>query len=203
MCGSCIDSSRLRGYTAFMADRVVCRGIYYLQEGKTYEMYQKLVALTLAAVLALTMLTACGGTPSVPETTEETKQIVDNINAVRTENGLSALEINTAVTDVAQKYLAVQEKKKLNLISEENYKKEMRELSAIKVAGRSYIGYLATTTDSSGEKSLTKEAWQKTHDSGKVNYSDYRIVHSADAKYVGVVMKQISNGKYITVVVTY
>ena len=32
---------------------------------------------------------------------------------------------------------------------------------------------------------------------------DYRIVHSADAKYVGVVMKQISNGKYITVVVTY
>ena len=118
-------------------------------------------------------------------------------------NGLSALEINTAVTDVAQKYLAVQEKKKLNLISEENYKKEMRELSAIKVAGRSYIGYLATTTDSSGEKSLTKEAWQKTYDSGKVNYSDYRIVHSADAKYVGVVMKQISNGKYITVVVTY
>ena len=65
---------------------------------------KKLVALTLAAVLALAMLTACGGTPSVPETTEETKQIVDNINAVRTENGLSALEINTAVTDVAQKY---------------------------------------------------------------------------------------------------
>ena len=74
---------------------------------------KKLVALTLAAVLALTMLTACGSTPSVPEATEETKQIVDNINAVRTENGLSALEINTAVTDVAQKYLAVQEKKKL------------------------------------------------------------------------------------------
>ena len=41
LCGSCIDSRRLRGYTAFMADRVVCRGIYYLQEGKSYEMYQK------------------------------------------------------------------------------------------------------------------------------------------------------------------
>ena len=193
-----------RGVTLFLWQNAWSAGVfYYLQEGKTYEMYQKLVALTLAAVLALTMLTACGGTPSVQDTTEATKQIVDNINAVRTENGLSALEINTAVTDVAQKYLAVQEKKKLNLISEENYKKEMRELSAIKVAGRSYIGYLATTTDSSGEKSLTKEAWQKTYDSGKVNYSDYRIVHSADAKYVGVVMKQISNGKYITVVVTY
>ena len=45
---------------------------------------KKLVALTLAAVLALTMLTACGGTPSVQDTTEATKQVVDNINAVRT-----------------------------------------------------------------------------------------------------------------------
>ena len=44
---------------------------------------KKLVALTLAAVLALTMLTACGGTPSVQDTTEATKQVVDNINAVR------------------------------------------------------------------------------------------------------------------------
>ena len=164
---------------------------------------KKLVALTLAAVLALTMLTACGGTPSVPETTEETKQIVDNINAVRTENGLSALEINAAVMDVAQKHLAVQEKKVLKLVSEEKYQKEMRELGAIKVAGRSYIGYLATTTTSSGEKALTKEDWQKTYDSNKVGYSDCRIVRSADAKYVGVVMKQISNGKFITVIVTY
>jgi hypothetical protein len=192
------------GVTLLLWQTAWSAGVFIIyRRAKPMKCIKKLVALTLAAVLALTMLTACGGTPSVPETTEETKQIVDNINAVRTENGLSALEINTAVTDVAQKYLAVQEKKKLNLISEENYKKEMRELSAIKVAGRSYIGYLATTTDSSGEKSLTKEAWQKTYDSGKVNYSDYRIVHSADAKYVGVVMKQISNGKYITVVVTY
>jgi hypothetical protein len=192
------------GFTLLLWQTAWSAGVFIIyRRAKPMKCIKKLVALTLAAVLALAMLTACGGTPSVPETTEETKQIVDNINAVRTENGLSALEINTAVTDVAQKYLAVQEKKKLNLISEENYKKEMRELSAIKVAGRSYIGYLATTTDSSGEKSLTKEAWQKTYDSGKVNYSDYRIVHSADAKYVGVVMKQISNGKYITVVVTY
>ena len=164
---------------------------------------KKLVALTLAAVLALTMLTACDSTPSVPETTEETKQIVDNINAVRTENGLSALEINTAAMDVANKILAVLEKKKLNLISEEDYQKESSKLFSIKVAGRRYIGYLATTTNSSGEKSLTKEDWQKRYDSNKIGYSDCRIVRSADAKYVGVVMKQISNGKYITVVMVY
>ena len=164
---------------------------------------KKLVALTLAAVLALTMLTACGSTPSVQDTTEATKQVVDNINAVRTENGLSALEVNTAATDVANKILAVQEKKTLNLISEENYQKEMRELRAIQVADRSYIGYLAATTNSSGEKSLTKESWQKTYDLNEIKYSDCRIVRSADAKYVGVAMKQISNGKYITVVMTY
>lgn len=164
---------------------------------------KKLVALTLAAVLALAMLTACGGTPSVPDTTEATKQIVDNINAVRTENGLSALEVNTDATDVANKILAVQEKKTLNLISEENYQKEMRELRAIQVADRSYIGYLAATTNSSGEKSLTKESWQKTYDLNEIKYSDCRIVRSADAKYVGVAMKQISNGKYITVVMAY
>jgi len=39
LCGSCIDSRRQWVYTAFMADRVVCRGIYHLQEGKTYEMH--------------------------------------------------------------------------------------------------------------------------------------------------------------------
>ena len=55
---------------------------------------KKLVALTLAAVLALAMLTACSGTPSVQDTTEATKQVVDNINAVRTKNGLSALEVS-------------------------------------------------------------------------------------------------------------
>ena len=163
---------------------------------------KKLVALTLAAVLALAMLTACGGTPSVPEETEETKQIVDNINAVRTKNGLSALEINAAVTDVANKCLAVYEKKKLNLISEENYQKEMRELYAIKVAGRSRIGYLAATSNSSGEKTLTKEYWQELYDSDKMN-SICRIVTYADAAYVGAVMKQISNGTFITVIVTY
>ena len=164
---------------------------------------KKLVALTLAAVLALTMLTACGGTPSVPEETEETKQIVDNINAVRTENGLSALESNTAAMDVANKIAAVREKKELNRISEENYQKEMRELGAIQVAGRSRIGYIATTANSSGEKTFTKEYWQKKYDSNETKYSSCWIVRSADAKYVGVVMKQISNGKYITVVVTY
>ncbi len=164
---------------------------------------KKLVALTLAAMLALAMLTACSGTPSVPEATDEAKQIVDNINAVRTKNGLSALESNTAAMDVANKIAALDEKRELNLISEEDYKKESRELRSIQVDGRSYDGYLTTISPSSGEKNLTEKFWQETYDRNNIRHSDCRIVRSANAKYVGVVIKQISNGRYITVVVTY
>ena len=164
---------------------------------------KKLVALTLAAVLALAMLTACSGTPSVPDKTEEAKQIVDSINAVRTENGLSALESNTAVMDVANKIAALREKDELSLISKEDYKKESGELRAIQVDGRSRDGYVETADSSVGEMFLTKEYWQRTYDLNNMRYSDCRIVRSADAKYVGVAIKQISNGKYVTVVVTY
>ena len=163
---------------------------------------KKLVALTLAAVLALAMLTACGGTPSVQDTTEKTKQIVDNINAVRTENGLSELEINTVATDVANKILELKEKKALNLIPEEDYQTKWRELNAIQVDGRSQNGYVSVSSTSSSEKAMGKEDWQKNYDRNEDD-SICRIVRSAKAKYVGVAMKQLSNGKYLAVVVTY
>ena len=164
---------------------------------------KKLVALTLAAMLALAMLTACSGTPSVPEATDEAKQVVDNINAVRTKNGLSALESNTAAMDVANKIAALDEKRELNLISEEDYKKESRELDSIQVDGRSRDGYLTIISPSSGEKNMTEKFWQETYDWNNIRRSDCKIVRSANAKYVGVVIKQISNGKFITVIVTY
>ena len=165
--------------------------------------FKKLIAITLAAVLALAMLTACSGISSMPDKTEEAKQIVDNINAVRTKNGLSALEVNTAATDIANKIAAVQEKKELLLISEEDCKKKLGELASIQVDGRSRDGYLIRVLLFSGEKSLTEKTWQRIYDMHNIRRSDRRIVRSANAKYVGVVIKQISNGRYITVVVTY
>lgn len=165
--------------------------------------FKKLIAITLAAVLALAMLTACSGISSMPDKTEEAKQIVDNINAVRTKNGLSALESNTAAMDVANKIAAVQEKKELLLISEEDCKKKLGELASIQVDGRSRDGYLIGVSLFSGEKSLTEKSWQRIYDMHNIRRSDRRIVRSANAKYVGVVIKQISNGRYITVVVTY
>lgn len=165
--------------------------------------FKKLIAITLAAVLALAMLTACGGISSMPDKTEEAKQIVDNINAVRTKNGLSALEVNTVATDIANKIAAVQEKKELLLISEEDCKKKLGELASIQVDGRSRDGELIRVFLFSGEKSLTEKRWQEAYDKNNIRRPDCRIVRSANAKYVGVVIKQISNGRYITVVVTY
>lgn len=165
--------------------------------------FKKLIAITLAAVLALAMLTACSGISSWPDKTEKAKQVVDNINAVRTKNGLSALESNTAAMDVANKIAAVQEKKELWLISEEDRKKELGELESIQVDGRSRDGDLIVVSHISGEERLTERRWQRTYDKNNMDDGDCRIVRSANAKYVGVVMKQISNGRCITVVVTY
>ena len=166
--------------------------------------FKKLIAITLAAVLALAMLTACSGISSMPDKTEEAKQIVDNINAVRTKNGLSALESNTAAMDVANKIAAVKEKRELWLISEGDCKKKLEELASIQVDGRSLDGYLIGVSLFSGEEILTERRWQETYDRNNIRRSDCRIVRSADAKYVGVVIKKISyNGRYITVVVTY
>ena len=166
--------------------------------------FKKLIAITLAAVLALAMLTACSGISSMPDKTEEAKQIVDNINAVRTKNGLSALESNTAAMDVANKIAAVKEKRELWLISEGDCKKKLEELASIQVDGRSRDGELIDVSLYSGEENLTERRWQRTYDRNDIRRPDRRIVRSADAKYVGVVIKKISyNGRYITVVVTY
>ena len=165
--------------------------------------FKKLAAAVLVAALALAMLTACSGISSMPDKTEEAKQIVDNINAVRTKNGLSALEVNTAATDIANKIAAVKEEKELRLISEEDCKKKLGELASIQVDGRSRDGELIGVSLFSGEESLTEKTWQGIYDMHNIRRFDRRIVRSANAKYVGVVIKQISNGRYITVVVTY
>ena len=171
--------------------------------------FKKLAAAVLVAALALAMLTACSGISSMPDKTEEAKQVVDNINAVRTKNGLSALEVNTAAMDVANKIAAVQEKKELWLISEGDCKKKLGELASIQVDGRSRDGDLIVVSFYSGKEKLTEKRWQETYDRNNIRRSDCRIVRSADAKYVGVVIKKISNdryilnGRYITVVVTY
>ena len=166
--------------------------------------FKKLAAAVLVAALALAMLTACSGISSMPDKTKEAKQIVDNINAVRTKNGLSALEVNTDAMDVANKIAAVKEEKELWLISAEDCEKKLEELASIQVDGRSRDSDLIDVSLYSGEENLTERRWQKIYDKNNIRRPDCRIVRSANAKYIGVVIKKVSyNGRYITVVVTY
>ncbi len=164
---------------------------------------KKLVALTLAAVLALAMLTACGGTPSVPEETEETKQVVDNINAVRTENGLPALKTIPAATDVANKIAALREKQLLNLISEEDYRKESSKLYSIQVDGKKFKGSLSINSMGSCEENITKEYCQRHYDENNMERVMGKIMRSSDLMYVAVANRKMSNGKFVSVVIAY
>ena len=158
---------------------------------------KKLVALALAAVLALTMLTACGGTPSVPEETEATQQVVDNINAVRTKNGFPA------ATDVANKIAALREKKLLNLISEDEYQTEWRKLYTIPVEGKKCNGYMSINTGVSCEEYMTKDYCQKKYDENDLQRIFGRIMRSSDLTYVAVANKKMSNGTFVFVVMAY
>ena len=164
---------------------------------------KKLVALALAAVLALAMLTACGGTPSVPEETEATQQVVDNINAVRTENGLPALKTTPEATDVVNKLAALREKKLLNLISEEDYRAETSKLYAIRVDGKIFNGSMSVSTGVSCEEYMTKDYCQKKYDENDLQGIFGRIMRSSDLTYVAVANRKMSNGKFVFVVMAY
>ena len=74
---------------------------------------KKLVALTLAAVLALAMLTACGGTSETPivETSKETKmKVLSGLNKTRAELEKPDLEENDQLDLLAARYMAALKK---------------------------------------------------------------------------------------------
>ena len=139
----------------------------------------------------------------MPEATEATKQVVDNINAVRTENGLPALKTIPAATDVANKIAALREKKILNLISEDDYQTEWRKLYTIQVEGKKCNGYMSINTGVSCEEYLTKDYCQKKYDENDLQRIFGRIMHSSDLTYVAVVNKKMSNGTFVFVVMAY
>ncbi len=157
---------------------------------------KKLVALTLAAVLALAMLTACSGIPSVPDTSEQAKQIVDSINAVRTENGMEALKTNPTATDVAVKMLNLYVKRYQNEITEEEYKTKRDKLRDIRVEGKYNYGSMMGTEEASGEYILKKDTWTKRYDKDKLAFG-------SRGEYIGVAVKIMSNGKRATVILYY
>ena len=149
---------------------------------------KKLVALTLAAVLALTMLTACGGN-TVPGTSgmaESEQKIVNAINAVRTKNGLSALKINEEVTEIARKKENIDEQQEKRIITFDEYKKQMKELHTISVEGRSFSGFETKITRISVAEAMTEGYWQKVYDEGDRGKSSVKIVTDPNTVYIGI-----------------
>ena len=163
---------------------------------------KKLVALTLAAVLALAMLTACSGTPSVPEETEETKQIVDNINAVRTKNGLSKLRINATATETAAQWGTLHDRYRRKEITWDTFKDQCQVYGSVQVEGRRYSGYLPMFITMPPKEHLTESYWQRMYDENK-DYCGTWVVTAPDTSYIGVSIQKAVDGQYVIVILTY
>lgn len=165
---------------------------------------KKLLAVVLAAVLALAMLTACGGDSSaVPVEKEKMQQVVDNINAVRVKNGLPELEVNAAAEEIADQKATLYDKYQRKAITESQYKEQNNTLDNILVDGKRYSGYVATRSIKSAETFMTEEYWQKKYDEGELYHSSTRIVTDPNTTYIGVSIKKAVDGRFVAVVLTY
>ena len=164
---------------------------------------RKLLAVVLAAVMVLTMLTACGGeTPAAPVEKDSIQNVVDNINAVRIKNGLSKLKINTTATETADQWATLHDQYRRNEITWDTFNDQCQVYNNVLVEGRRYSGYLPMNSSMPPEYFLTEERWQNMFDENR-NYCDTWIVTDPDTIYIGVCVKKAVDGKFVTVILTY
>ena len=162
--------------------------------------FKKLVAVALAAVLALAMLTACGGISSMPDKTEEAKQVVNLINEVRKENGLEALKTNPAATDVAVKMADLYVKMYNREIAYEEYKTGREALRNIQVEGKPYIDSESLVDKFSCIHLLSKETWTERYTDNE--YKD-EIAFAPQAEYIGVAIRNRGDARMVAVIIVY
>lgn len=160
---------------------------------------KKLLAVVLAAMLALVMLTACNSTPAALVTADK---VVDAVNAVRTKNGLQALTVSAAATNVADEWAALYDQKLNGTIADEEYQTQWRKLNAMSVEGTWIKGYVTVKTSRSST-AMTEDYWQQLYNGGDTNRSDNRIVSSPEAVYIGVSIKTMKDGRFFATIVTY
>ena len=151
---------------------------------------KKLVAVALAAVLALAMLTACGGNMAPSGgivMTESMQKCVDNINAVRTRNGLSELKINTTAMEMAKRGENLYKQRMDKTITEDDWIKQSYALRNIPVEGRECRGFIEIPTMSwLPEEWFTEEEWQNMYDERDETSCATQIVIDPDAAYIGI-----------------
>lgn len=165
---------------------------------------KKLLAVLLAAVLALTVLTACGSdtVPNASGMTESEQKIVEAINAVRTKNGLSALKVNKEVTEIARKKGNLDEQQEKDIITFDEYQTQVRALYNSSVEGRSYSGFVTKTTRRAIVEATTEEYWQKEYAEGNRGVSSVKIVTDPNAVYIGVSSRvAVNNESHVTIFV--
>ena len=152
---------------------------------------KKLVALTLAAVLALTMLTACGGTsaPSAPlhETSTEVRtQVLNGLNKTRAELGKPDLKENAEVDLLAERYMAALKKcgANWNDTDMKNTRSELvEEARALKIDG-------AEVTITMAQVRYTEGTDKPLVDGG------YFGLDKTEADYVGIAVDNIGSKTY-------
>lgn len=164
---------------------------------------KKLLAVVLAAMLALAMLTACGGdVPAAPVEKSEAQEIVDNINAVRTKNGLSELKMNTTATETAAQWATLHDQYRRDEITWDTFNDQCQVYGGVQVEGRRYSGYLPMYSTMSPKDFFTEERWQKMYDENK-DYCDTWVVTDPDTAYIGVSIQKAVDGQYVIVILTY
>ena len=155
---------------------------------------KKLVALTLAAVLALAMLTACSGTPapSAPlhETSKEVRtQVLNGLNKTRAELGKPDLKENAEVDLLAERYMAALKKCGANWNDTEmkNTRNELvKEAYALKI------------DDAEVTRTMAQVRYVEGNDKPLVDGS-YFGLDKTEADYVGIAVDNIGSKTYTIV----
>ena len=155
---------------------------------------KKLLAVVLAAVLALTMLTACDGAsaPSAPlhETSKEVRtQVLNGLNKTRAELGKPDLKENAEVNLLAERYMAALKKcgANWNDTNMKNTRNELvKEAYALKIDGAEVIRTMSQVRDIEGnDKPLVD--------------GNYFGLDKIEADYVGIAVDNIGSKTYTIV----
>lgn len=167
--------------------------------------FQKFAVILLMAVLALTMLTACGGgnTAPAPDSVEDAQKakVIAALNKVRVKNGLEPLEENEDATAIAEKYTELYARFYYadNPISKDEYDAGRRKLRKMTVDGRNSVGHSALFAS----VKLPADEWNEKEweSNGSI------VVLSSTAKWVGFAFVQrtsgIYKGRYVCTIIAY
>lgn len=142
--------------------------------------FSKLIALALACVMALTMLTACGGAA-----VEDKETVLKALNTARKEASLGEVKMNET----------------LNMAAEAMYKDSSANHSSVMVNGQKYTVHLVTGY--TWGSVYAKEDWKATFKKGVAQWQNRKLTSSMTSsalvgreglEYVGIWMG-MNNGK--------